>query len=1189
MNWNCPVSVGGSVRRSESSDKNKENLAAKKTAFGMKVGFVAVALLAMAGVLFHFAIIAKSSKATASSFGVKSPSQSAQVRATVASLSSTPGSTPDWAAAQRSAASASARPVLVSRQALPSKTYSLPLFFEPNQGQTAAPVRFLARGSGYGLFLTADEAVLNLQRPAAKARNAAASSVTMRPPSSVIRMKLEGANTEAAVSGAEPLPGKSTYIIGNDRAKWHHNIPQFGRVEYKGVYPGVDLVYYGEQGQLEYDFRLAPGARPEQIAMSFGGASVRIDSGKSGDLILSTSNGDVRFHAPRVYQRMGSRIGDGETTIAGRFQQLADNRIGFAIADYDHSRELVIDPMLTYSTYLGNSNGIESLVNVAVDPSGLVYLVGSTNSTDFPFPISPPATPPYQSTLGGSGATNVFIAVINPTLTPASTQLVYATYLGGSGTDNVAGVQVSTAVDQGLPTSSIDVYVAGSTTSPDFPTNGVLNPFQPSPIVPGNHGFVSRLNIAQTTELRYSTYLSGSNANDNAADIVTGLAIDNQGNAFVTGTTTSTNGPSNGFPANPNGFQTASNAPNQFFATQLNTRGTGTQSMVYSTYLGGGNPQTGQAVGGGIAVDTSGNMYITGGTNFLSQTGQNGEARFPINLGYQACLDLASQTSCPPGSAPTNLDAFAAKITPKPGFTLPVYCTYLGGSGNEVGYGIAVDSTANAYITGSTTSDDWASTGSGFQTAYGGNQDAFLAKIGNLTGSVYPLNYFTYIGGTGTDVGQAVQVDTLQGAHVVGSTTSTDLLVTNDTVQPNLGGGQDAFVALIVTTASGRGAGDYLTYLGGAGLDQGIGVAVDVFGATYVSGITQSQNFPIPPPPAVPPYQGQLNGTQNAFVSKIGAASTLLLAPAASSPTPNPVAAGTQVAFTFNITNNGPDNASQVFFTAGGLPSTGLSKTPTAMVTNGTGNCSAFQQSSGTISCFIPTLSVCSTLPCVSATVEVDVTPAITTTAQQIQVSGSVIANNTGLTVLCVPSQPPANIVNFSMSASTQTPVINAGDLATITVAFTPTSGFGYNATITPSQSTSPAMTTATSPVFNPTTITLSGSTSASTTLSIQTVARPVSSGALFRRGSLYAAWLPLGGLSLLGLGVGATRRRGRWLTGGLLGLVAGVILLQVACGSSSNSANVTGGTAAGIYNITITGSAGSGASQNTHIQLQVN
>jgi uncharacterized repeat protein (TIGR01451 family) len=1050
-------------------------------------------------------------------------------------------------------------PAASAHTPLSSKSLSLPLFFEPNQGQSAPEVKFLARGAGYGLFLTADEAVLELQHsafsdPASEKSSQLSALSSQKTSSSVIRMKLDGASSSSRVSGVSALPGRSNYFLGNDPAKWHRDIPQFGRVQYGAVYPGIDLVYYGDQGQLEYDFRVAPAADPNQIVLSFKGASTRIDS---GDLVLSTAGGEVRFRAPRVYQQDGNT----QKAIAGSFRQLADNRVGFSIGDYDHNRELVIDPVLSYSTYLGGS-GTESLVSVAVDASGFIYVAGSTNSQNFP--PTPPTSPPFQSQLTPGAQKNLFIAVINPFLAPGQ-QLLYATYLGGSGSDSAAGIAVSTDVDQS--TTGVDVYVAGTTTSTDFPTAGVLAAFQAAPRS-GTHGFVSRLNLG-TNALRYSTYLAG-----NGMDVVTGLAIDNAGNAFVTGTTTSTNDVSNGFPANANALQIQSNAPSQFFASKINTKGSGPLSMIYSTYFGGGNPQSGQTQGGGIALDTAGNMYITGGTNFLPTAGPNGEAKFPLNAAHQSCLDEASQTVCTLNN-PTALDAFVAKITPRPGFALPVYATYLGGSGDDIGFGVAVDSSNNAYVTGSTTSPDWVSVGNGFQTAYGLGGDAFIAKVGNLTNGVYPLNYFTYLGGSGTDIGQAIQVDATQGAHVVGSTSSCDFPTTTDTYQAVCGGSGDAFVASIGTNLSGQGAGDFSTYLGGSGLDQGTGVAIDIFGATYVAGTTLSNNFPIQNP-----YQGLLNGgSPDAFVSKIGAKSILAVTARSTSPAPNPVAAGTQVAFTFDITNNGPDNASNVTFFAV-VPTTGLTSSATAKVTGGTGSCGVI--SGSTIQCNIPSLAFKAV-----GSVEVDVTPSITGGLTQVNVSGSASANGGG-TQGSVSQQ--AKVVDFTVSASTSTPVITAGDTATIQVNFCPKTADGYSATITASQTTSPSMVTASTPTFNPTTVPLLGTACGSTTLSIATVVRPLTTGSLLRRGSFYAAWLPIGGLSLVGLGLGASRKRRRWLLGTILGMIAGIVLLQAGCGSSgSGTTTSSGGTVAQTYTITINGSAGTGASHSSQVSIRVN
>jgi hypothetical protein len=1102
----------------------------------------------------------------------------------------------------------------------------LPLAFEANAGQTDARVKFLSRGSGYTLFLTGNEAVLTVSKAAGVGRSFGSASAALKSGAtslagqhkpaespqatmhSVLRMKLVGAKLNVAVTGASELPGKSNYFIGNDPAKWRRNIPQFARVEYKSVYPGVDLVYYGDQGQLEYDFRVAPAADPNRIALSFtGAASTRIES---GDLILATDQGDVRFHAPRIYQQDGN----AQKPIAGSFRQLADNKIGFTIGDYDHSRELVIDPVLNYSTYFGNpgtNGGQESFVNLAVDSSGYIYLAGATTSNDFYDRSLYPSydSPAFQPTL--NGAQNVFIAVINPNPPSGSgiSQLVYATYLGGSGKDFPAGIAVSTNVDSHM--TGIDIYVAGTTSSSNFPVSstasGGLVPFQSAPKEAGTHGFVARLNVSAfdaqgISTLRYSTYLSGTNANGDAVDTVTGLAIDVNGDAYVTGVTTSTNAPADGFPANDNGFQTQPNSSlenPQFFASVINTKPIGSVSMTYSTYFGGASfngPLT--VVGGGIAVDpppnSAPNMYITGETNYLPGT----SGGFPLFNAQQSCLDEAGNHGNCTLPNPKNANGFVAKINPNPdGYGAnPLYSTYIGGTGVDAGIAIAVDSTGNAYITGSTQSSDWQSVGSGFQTELcnkpngSGCTNAFIAKIGNQTGSYYPLTYFSYLGGTGVDVGNAIQVDSAQAVRVVGTTDSPDFPVTSNTYQSCLGEpngvpplppppctgdpntASNAFVALIGTSLPGKGLGDYVTYLGGSGPDEGTGVAIDpVFGATYVAGTTQSPNFP-----TKNPYQATLNGSvKTAFVSTIGASSKLTIAPSSTSPAPNPVPAGTQAAFTFEIGNNGPDTASEVIFT-GSVPSTGLTGTTAAKVTQGTGSCSV---QGATVTCILPTLIVCTTANCSSAAVEVDVTPAIPATIPSITVTGQVTANNNNSFVAGPISQTDP-IVDFTVTVSPSTAYITAGDTATFQVAFCPT-GSGYNAPITPSQATSPSIVTASTPTFVPTTVT-PGSSCGTTTLRIPTVARPVTTSSVFRRGSFYAAWLPIAGLSLVSLGIGAAgRKRRRWLAAVVLGVIAGAILLQSGCGSSGSSINPGGGTIAGTYIITITGSAGTGASHN--------
>jgi hypothetical protein len=1039
-----------------------------------------------------------------------------------------------------------------SQRGISSAPVTLPLFFEPNQGQTASPVRFLARGSGYGLFLTSDEAVLSLQRHGANGKPVAGN---------VIRMRLEGANTSGRIRGAELLPGKTSYFIGNDPAKWHRDIPQFGRVEYQSVYPGIDLAYYGNQRQLEYDFRVAPGAEPSQIALSFSGASTHIES---GDLVLSTSDGDVRFQAPYLYQQDGST----RKAVSGSFRQIADNRIGFAVGTYDRSRELVIDPLLTYSTYFGGS-GDETLVRLAIDASQLIYLAGTTNSTDLP------AAGGIQTGLAGTA--NIFIAKINP-FSAGGAQLLYLTYLGGNGTDDLAGVAVDP--NSGAP----NIYVAGTTSSTNFPFTS--NAFQQTATFGPNettHGFVSKLAPGSTGyTLSYSSYLAGTTGTDS----VTGLAVDSVQNAYLTGITTSTDPQSNGFPANANGFQRSSNSPgnNQFFASVVNTAGSGSPSMIYSTYFGGGNfgGNTPQVIGGGIAIDASGNFYFTGATNMLGVVGVNQEPQFPLFNAYQGCLNNACTV---PDSSHT--DAILVKINPSKTQpqAAPLLSTYMGGSLDDVGDAVAVDTSSNAYVTGSTASSgggtDWncipSSCTIGLESTYGGGAtDAFVAKVGNQTasGSVFPLNFFSYIGGSGDDTGEAIVVDSVGSAHVAGKTTG-GLALFDPLLPPPYdgsvygGGTSDAFVALLSTSTVTTG--DYVTYLGGNLADDGTGIALDLNNTSYVAGTTSSSNFPL-----VNAYGGPFGGS-DAFVTKLGAISGILVTAPSSSPNPKPVPAGTQATFTFDLKNISTDPAGNVQFEAV-VPTTSIGSVPTATVNSGGGTCTAAQGS--IILCNIGSLSVGAT-----ATVSVNVTPSIPVNLQNpfISVSGSAGANGSGLGA---PVGQQDGIVDFSISASNSGQTVQAGNVASFPITLMPEPS--YNATITMSESSSPSIVTAVSPTFTNPTVVLSGSGSGTTTLNIQTIARPVTTGSLFHRTSFYAAWLPLGGLSLMGLGIGVSGKRRRWMAGTLLALLVGLILLLPSCSSSSSAAAVNGGTAAGQYTITITGSASGQAAHNTVVILNV-
>jgi hypothetical protein len=809
---------------------------------------------------------------------------------------------PDSAATVNPAATPAA--IAGQKMRLAENYGKLPLSFEANQGQTDSRVRFLSRGRGYSLFLTGDAAVLTLERASQNAKRKSqnakveasvaprfigaalpvgASSAGTRPnavrpynlptlfslagpmsgsdnelekprdrragpalqssrmadggeSSAVLRMRLVGANAKAAVTGADELPGKSNYFIGNDPKKWRTNVPNYAKVKYQNVYPGVDLVYYGNRsGQLEYDFVVAPGADPGVIAMDVAaglsrhadvaaGLSRHSDVGAGlvpaheghpqgvplriaadGDLLVKTDGGEVRFHRPVVYQpaiNKAQRTTDKgqRASVDGEYVLQANSQVGFRVASYDHSKPLFIDPALSYSTYLGGSNWDQAYA-IAVDSSGNAYVTGYTVSSDFP------TENPIQATCDGcnpsTNNSDAFVAKLDAT----GSSLVYSTYLGGNGQDFGDGI----AVD-----SSGNAYVTGYTSSTDFPT---ANPLQAS--LGGSaaqNAFVSKLNAAGSA-LVYSTYLGGSHH-----DTGTGIAVDSSGDAYLTGTTSSTD-----FPTTPGAFQTIPQGAGSFVA-KLNAAGS---ALDYSTFLGPSSPA-------GIAVDSSGNAYVTGGTD---------SGDFPTVNPLQATNHGGLS------------DAFVSELNAA-GSAL-VYSTYLGGSGFDFGYGIAVDSSGNAYITGATISTDFP-TVSPYQGicggCYKGDGDAFVAKL-NAGGSA--LVYSTYLGGSNNDGGSGIAVDPSGNAYLTGFTTSYDFPTINpiQATCGSCGGYSTAFVARLNSAGSGL---TYSTYLGGSSNDFGQGIALDSYGSAYVTGATFSSDFP-----TVNALQPTNHGGYDAFVAKI--------------------------------------------------------------------------------------------------------------------------------------------------------------------------------------------------------------------------------------------------------------------------------------------------------------------------------
>ena len=1069
-------------------------------------------------------------------------------------------------------------PALSARRDIVAAYGRLPLIFEANQGQSDEAVKFMARGSGYGLFLTPQEAVLVVEHSALSHRHSA-------PGPSVIRMGLAHARSSAQISGAELLPGKSNYLIGNDSAKWHRNVPQFARVRYHQVYPGVDLVYYGRQGRLEYDFEVAPGAEPRQIALQFkGSANLEAPTLANGDLRIAAGASEVRLEAPHVYQTFG----DEQRPVSGKFALRADGTVGFDLGSYDRSRTLVIDPVLTYSTYLGGS-GAESCSAItgqaftpgcpaiAVDSALSAYVAGSTTSSDFPGPGG------VTTRLGSAGTANVFIAKFNST----GSALVFATYLGGSGIDSTAGI----AIDSGF-----DVFVAGTTSSANFPTSP--DPFQSAPKAAGSHVFVTKLDSSGSAVL-YSTYLSGS-----GTDMASGLALDSQAKAYVTGTTTSAD-----FPTTPGAFQTVAGCPGggscstpagiaQFFLARLDPTLTAAASLPYSTYFGGGNPANGVAIGGGIAVDSNNDVYITGGTNF--QHVGTLSTDFPILNAVQACLDVPEAivpTTAPTCLAnPTATDAFVAKFNIATNVASGAqlqYSTYLGGSGDDVGYGIAVDSSSQAYITGSTTSGDFSLPTAivPFQAGNAGLSDGFVAKVSEFippattstTATAVSLLYFSYLGGSGNDAGTGIAVDSSQNARVTGwtdSTTGTGNFPTQSAVQGAPGGGRDAFIAnlnTIATTACIPAppttfCPSYSSFLGGNGTDMGTGIAIDTQGGNYIAGETASSSgFPLQGA-----LQGALNGPSDAFLTKLGPVVGLGVTATAS---PSPVGVGSPVTFTYAITDLG-DFVTGVTFTDN-LPATGATFTS---ATASPGSCGA-AVTGATLQCNIGSLNTTAS-GASGATVTIVLTPSAPATP-----SGSPLPalGNSGTVSVAGSSfqataSATATVSDFSLGIAPATATVIAGAPASYTVTVTPIPAIPAAVAL----SVGSGLPTGATAVFSTTPIPNLSNGPVSSVLTVNTTARVTTTVERWRRGGpLYALWLPVSGLALLGFGAGTkSSRRRRWLAGLLLGGFFTLLLLQAGCGTTA-ATTMTSGTPAGSYTLTINAASGS-ATRTTTVQLVV-
>ena len=936
----------------------------------------------------------------------------------------TEAATRDTAAASLRDASREKMSGAAARARLVANYGKLPLAFEANQGQTNARVKFLSRGSGYTLFLTPTDAVLSLVQPRTAGQPFAQKAPFLRSflrqdkqgkqskpiQTSALRMRLAGANPYPQIQGLDELRGKSNYLLGNDPKKWRTNVPNYARVEYRNIYRGVNLVYYGHQGRLEDDFEVEPGANPRAIRLEISGAK-KITLDHAGNAVLSVPGGQVVLEKPAIYQQLGGRDALRQK-ISGHYVLEARNRLGFALGAYDRTRRVVIDPTLVYSTYLGA--GADLAFGIAVDNSGDAIIVGQTTSTNFPL------ASPFQASCKScsSGLSDAFVSKLNP----SGSALVYSSYLGGNSTDFAHAV----AVD-----SSGNAYVTGFTTSTNFPTTfGALgnNTFSPNP--PGS--FVTK--IDPSGGVLYSAIVAGSNV---ASGFGNSIAVDSSGDAFIVGFASAGFATTPGV-VQPNCLFLASQGAcgGNPFVAELNAAGS---ALVYGTYLGETNNAN------GVALDSSGNAYVTGNTF---------STNFPTTTGS---FDTACQSFFGTG------DSFLAKLSP--GGTSLVYSTCLGTAADA--NAVAVDSSGDAYITGILFGGGFPAlptTPGAFQTTCGVSpsgtcsEDAFVAKF-NPTGS--GLIYATYLGGSGFEQGNGIAVDSAGEASVVGFTTSTNFPLKNATITSIPPFATASFVSELSANGSQLVFSTYLSASGTAVNSNDVtayAVALDSTGNAYVTGGTNSLTFPV----TAGAFQTTIAGALDAFVTKFSTGTTAASADLSltMSASPNPIAVSSNLTYTLTVTNNGPSNATGVTLTDT-LP-TGTSfqsgpSSPGCANSGGTVTCSIGSLNNGAVA----TITLVVTTPATAASSLSD------TASVKGNETDPVLSNNTATTAVNVTLPVNLSIVKTAPATGTT----NQNLTYTIKVTNTSVANSATNVTVTDPlapgvnfQSDSPSQGTCTNP-----------------------------------------------------------------------------------------------------------------------------
>ena len=642
------------------------------------------------------------------------------------------------------------------------------------------------------------------------------------------QVQFPGANPAVQPEGLEAGPGHANLLLGGDRSEWRTGLPTFGRVAYRQLYPGIDLSYSGVTGALKSEFLVSPGADPSSIVMEY---SAPVEINEAGG--LNIGGGETQLHeaAPEIYQENGGI----RHRVTGRFHKLGAKRVGFEIDRYDPTLPLVIDPVISYSTYLGGT-GTGAVTGVAVDGAGNLYATGWTEAFNFPIAA------PFQA--AKSGGVDAFIVKFNPN----GSSLLYATYVGGSADDRGMAI----AVD-----SSGNAYVVGATSSVNFP---LASPIRQS-LDGSRNAFVLKLN-AQGSALVYSTYLGGSNY-----DVGTAITVDSTGNAYVVGDAQSVNFPVSG------AVQAAIAGQTDVFLTKFSPAG----ALVFSTFLGG----SANDHAGGVAVDSSGNVYIAGGTY---------STNFPRVGAIQSTLG-------------GNQDVFVSKISASGSQIL--YSTFLGGNGAltpEQANGIVVGPTGKAYVAGVTNSSNFPATAGAYQTIFNGVEDGFVCEL-NAAGSA--LVYCTYLGGTQFDWISGIGLDATGNAYAAGYTSSHDF-ATASGVQAAFGGAYDGFVARISPAGDSLG---FSTYFGGSGSDSVNSIAVDSNGNMFVGGQTNSANLPLNGA-----VQNNNSGGSIGWVARLGVTAPPAQTPSVVSLTP---ASGSGNSVTFTATYT--DTAGAASLTSVGL------------------------------------------------------------------------------------------------------------------------------------------------------------------------------------------------------------------------------------------------------------------------------